>query len=270
MWYELGVKHDQSQLKAAEAIATEPSELQGKWRPISDFARTTSCYWQRAAKTAPCVFQSAYDFLMLVRQSIPHAAAVRRFRNINEMIDNSDWDLDQLEEVESRLNKGLAELRWLGKELVVFEQLASEWSRKLVTDWGLTVILKDPVALKNFATVLLRWAEASEHLETKLIDSRKELWGQLGGPLDEARSRACPWYRFGCPSAPGELASLKGMLSYTISGFMAQLAWSACLMAACAPEAPTLPAPSTGDPLPSSCAVSDNGKLISRYYYYKL
>lgn len=208
-WYELGTKFEELADADAKSIAGQPISLPPQWQPIVDFVWMTTKGWQRAANTAPTVFEFAHDFSMLVRESFPYSAAARRFRDISEMVGSNQWDLAHLEQMESRLNKGMAELRWLQKELLNFEALSKEWCAKMVGR-PIEVIIKDASALHTFATMVLQWAEVTVCSENRLISARKPMWQVLGGPLDEARSCMRPWYRFGCPRVTGELESLKG------------------------------------------------------------
>lgn len=257
-WYELGANNEKLDVEASENAAALKTSLPTDWRPLVDFVRTASMAWRRASTTAPSIFQSAFDFSMLVRQSVPYTAAAHRFRDISEMIENDQWDLVHLEELENRLNKGLAEVRWLSKELVAFEQLSSEWSVKLVSNWPLAEILNDPVIFKKFAALLLKWAEEADRLENTLISSREQLWKELGGPLDMTRSRARPWYRFGCPGTAGQLDSLKGT-RYSVmqtKDLIAKLVFQACLKAASAVDTAALLGPSRAGVHPGSSSAS--------------
>lgn len=209
-WYELGAKFDKLAAEDAKMLTGQPTDLPAKWQPILDFVWITTKAWQRAKEAAPSAFDFSYDISMLTRDSLPHVATAKRFRDLAEIMDTDLWDLALLEQQESRVHKGVVELQWLQQEIFAFEALSKEWCVKLVGSWQIDVIVKNESALHTFATLLLHWAETTECSEKRLISSRQSMWQKYGGPLDEARSRMRPWYRFGCPSAPGQLESLKG------------------------------------------------------------
>lgn len=161
-WYEFGAEADKLDVEEAEAAAAKATSLPTEWRSLFQFVHTASLAWKRAVVAAPSAFQTAYEFMMLVRESFPFVGAADRFRDITHMMDSDAWDLIHLQELELRVNRGMAELRWIHKELIQFENLSSQWATKLPNVWPPTDIPDDVAALRTLALPLLECQEKSK------------------------------------------------------------------------------------------------------------
>ncbi|CAE6527001.1 unnamed protein product [Rhizoctonia solani] len=199
-WNELARVNSVGLRLDANTILVTARELPTPLQPLAYFVLARTRAWERARGSAPNVLDFIPRLVLDTRMALQLDVAVSEFlEEESRESTTGKAEYNALGKLHRRLLQGGVELCWIYKELLAFENLSSEWSQRMPSNWLVdnNMPTSGP-ALYDLACPLFEWANASAKLDEDLRAQRRVMWRPIGRPF-ETRHNAPLWYWFGNP-----------------------------------------------------------------------